>query len=140
MKIESIEKEMATYSSILAWRIPWTEEPGGLQSMGLQRVRLDWATNTKLLLGQCMLYVHLKIHVPFKFKISISRLLYYNLFFIHQSLPFHTSKCLLYLIPNVVLSLSNCAQKSFKGQCFRPGLIQDHLLHLVVLSVTSLLI
>ena len=32
------EKGMATYSSILAWRIPWTEEPGGLQSMGLQRV------------------------------------------------------------------------------------------------------
>ena len=30
---------MATHSSILAWRIPWTEEPGGLQSMGLQRVR-----------------------------------------------------------------------------------------------------
>ena len=35
------EKEMATHSSILAWRIPWTEEPGGLQSMGLQRVRHD---------------------------------------------------------------------------------------------------
>ena len=32
------EKGMATYSSILAWRIPWTEEPGGLQSMGSQRV------------------------------------------------------------------------------------------------------
>ena len=32
------EKGMATHSSILAWRIPWTEEPGGLQSMGLQRV------------------------------------------------------------------------------------------------------
>ena len=32
---------MATHSSILAWRIPWTEEPGGLQSMGLQRVRHD---------------------------------------------------------------------------------------------------
>ena len=31
-----MEKEMATHSSILAWRIPWTEEPGGLQSMGLQ--------------------------------------------------------------------------------------------------------
>ena len=40
----SLEKEMATLSSILAWRIPWTEEPGGLQSMGLQRVRHDWAT------------------------------------------------------------------------------------------------
>ena len=35
---------MATHSSILAWRIPWTEEPGGLQSMGLQRVGHDWAT------------------------------------------------------------------------------------------------
>ena len=35
---DSLEKEMATHSSILAWRIPWTEEPGGLQSMGLQRV------------------------------------------------------------------------------------------------------
>ena len=35
----SLEKEMATPSSILAWRIPWTEEPGGLQSMGSQRVR-----------------------------------------------------------------------------------------------------
>ena len=33
-----MEKEMATHSSILAWEIPWTEEPGGLQSMGLQRV------------------------------------------------------------------------------------------------------
>ena len=35
---DSLEKEMATHSSILAWRIPWTEEPGGLQSMGSQRV------------------------------------------------------------------------------------------------------
>ena len=35
---DPLEKEMATYSSILAWRIPWTEEPGGLQSMGSQRV------------------------------------------------------------------------------------------------------
>ena len=36
---DALEKEMATHSNILAWRIPWTEEPGGLQSMGLQRVR-----------------------------------------------------------------------------------------------------
>ena len=35
------ELEMATHSSILAWRIPWTEEPGGVPSMGLQRVRHD---------------------------------------------------------------------------------------------------
>ena len=38
---DPLEKGMATHSSILAWRIPWTEEPGGLQSMGLQRVRHD---------------------------------------------------------------------------------------------------
>ena len=38
---DPLEKEMATLSSILAWRIPWTEEPGGLQSMGLQRVGHD---------------------------------------------------------------------------------------------------
>ena len=36
---DPLEKEMATHSSILAWKIPWTEEPGRLQSMGLQRVR-----------------------------------------------------------------------------------------------------
>ena len=35
---DSLEKEMATHSSVLAWRIPWTEEPGWLQSMGSQRV------------------------------------------------------------------------------------------------------
>ena len=38
---DALEKEMATTSSVLAWRIPCTEEPGGLQSMGLQRVEHD---------------------------------------------------------------------------------------------------
>ena len=38
---DALEKEMATHSSILAWKILWTEEPGGLQSMGLQRVGQD---------------------------------------------------------------------------------------------------
>ena len=41
---DPLEQEMATHSSILAWKIPWTEEPGGLQSMGWQRVRQDLAT------------------------------------------------------------------------------------------------
>ena len=40
---DPLEEEMATHSSILAWRIPWAEEPGGLQSMGSQRVGHDWA-------------------------------------------------------------------------------------------------
>ena len=38
---DPLEKEMAPHSSILAWKIPWTEEPGGLQFMGLQRVGHD---------------------------------------------------------------------------------------------------
>ena len=42
---DPLEKEMATHSSILAWKIPWMEKPGRLQSMGLQRVGHDWATS-----------------------------------------------------------------------------------------------
>ena len=53
---DPLKKEMATHSSILAWEIPWTEEPGGLQSMGLQRARHDQAhTNT---------HTHIHIHIP----------------------------------------------------------------------------
>ena len=43
---DPLEKGMATQSCILAWRIPWTEEPGRQQSMGSQRVGPDWSTNT----------------------------------------------------------------------------------------------
>ena len=46
---DPLEKEMATHSSTLAWEVPWMEEPGGLQSMGSQRVRHDWVTS----LSQC---------------------------------------------------------------------------------------
>ena len=44
---DPLKKETATHSSILAWEIPWTEEPDGLQSMGLQRAGPDLATNQK---------------------------------------------------------------------------------------------
>ena len=43
---DPLEKGMATHSSVLTWRILWTEKPGGLQSMGLQRVKHNWAINT----------------------------------------------------------------------------------------------
>ena len=43
---DPLEKGMAIHSSILAWRIPWTEEACGRQSMGFRRVRYDWVTNT----------------------------------------------------------------------------------------------
>ena len=46
---DPLEKDMATHSSILAWGIPRTEEPGELQSVGPQRVKHDWATNTHIL-------------------------------------------------------------------------------------------
>ena len=43
---DPLERSMATHSSIFAWRIPWTEEPGRLQSRGSQRITHDWATDT----------------------------------------------------------------------------------------------
>ena len=48
-----LEKGMATHSSILAWRIPWTEEPGGLQSMGSQRVGDNGVTNRQPCASRC---------------------------------------------------------------------------------------
>ena len=44
IQVWSLDSEMATHSSILGWEIPWTKEPGGLQSVGSQRVRHDWTT------------------------------------------------------------------------------------------------
>ena len=47
---DPLEKEMATHSSILPWKIPWTEQSGGLQSMGSQRVGYDYVFNTHKML------------------------------------------------------------------------------------------
>ena len=55
---DPLEKGMAIHSSILAWRIPWTEEPSGLQSMGSQRVGHDWSTNTFTFFPWIILIVH----------------------------------------------------------------------------------
>ena len=55
---DPLEEEMATQSSILAWRIPWTEEPGRLQSMRSQRVRHRWATNTFTFIYQYIINVY----------------------------------------------------------------------------------
>ena len=69
---DPLEKEMVTHSNILAWKIPWMEEPGRLQFMGSQKVRHNWATNTHFLKGlgliflpcsQCCLFSkHVSIH------------------------------------------------------------------------------
>ena len=50
---DPLEEEMATFSSILAWKTPWTEEPEGLQSMGLQTVGHDWASACRSLKWRC---------------------------------------------------------------------------------------
>ena len=47
LKSKSVNEEMANHSNIIAWRIPWTAEPGRLQFMELQKVRHDWATNSE---------------------------------------------------------------------------------------------
>ena len=51
---DPMKKEMATHSSILAWRIPWAEGLGGLQSMGSQRVGHEWPTNTHSVYSACL--------------------------------------------------------------------------------------
>ena len=56
---DPVGKELATHSGILAWRIPWTEEPGRVVSMGLQRVGHNWATNTHT-------HTHIQGHIPCK--------------------------------------------------------------------------
>ena len=61
-----LEEEMATHSSILAWEIPWTEEPGGLQSMGLQRVRHHLATKPAPSPPPPPLYMQWNITQPLK--------------------------------------------------------------------------
>ena len=53
---DPLEKEMATHSNILAWRITWMGEPGRLQSMGSKRVGHDWATFTFTLISQMLLF------------------------------------------------------------------------------------
>ena len=55
---DPLEKKMATKSSILTWKIPWTEETGGLKSMGSQRVGHDWVTSSFLLGWLTPLFPH----------------------------------------------------------------------------------
>ena len=69
-----LEKGTATHSSILAWKIPWTEGPGGLQSMGSQRVRHDLAT---FAYNHIYPYIYSHIQNEFSFKCTFVRLFNY---------------------------------------------------------------
>ena len=80
---DPLEDEMTTHSSILAWKIPWTEEPGGLQSVGSQRVRYNWDTHTVYLR-----YVNSQIIIQFKVSLSFGKsqeLRVYNAMATHSS-------------------------------------------------------
>ena len=68
------KKEMATHSSTLAWKIPWTEEPGRLQCMGSQRVRHDWVTSlivriwkVRVKTDTCTVMIHSPLGVKVRF-------------------------------------------------------------------------
>ena len=52
---DSLEKGMATHSGILDWRIPWTEESGGLKFMGFQTIKHNGATKTQAVLSKCLI-------------------------------------------------------------------------------------
>ena len=78
---DPLEKGLTAHSSILAWRIPWTEEPGGLQSMESQRVGQDWVTNTFIFtIFHCIYVPHLYSFILFSLTCIIS-------------LNFHNSLC-----------------------------------------------
>ena len=72
--IVPLEKEIATHSRILAWTIPWTEDPGGLQSLGSQRVRHDWVT--ELNWTELNTYLHIILSVCYYFFLTFPSLFF----------------------------------------------------------------
>ena len=83
---DSLEKEMATHSSTLAWRIPWTKGSGGVQSMGLQRIGHDWVTNTWIGFLFIVTLINLRYsYITFYLKVTTSIDGYAMLFFKNSS-------------------------------------------------------
>ena len=98
----NLEKEMAICSSILAWEIPWTEEPGGLQSMGLQRVQHDSATT----------------YINYRFQETVS------LWLLHRSLDFvPKASCHTSCSPNAASSEGPGLPSNLKKSCSHPPAI-----------------
>ena len=73
-----LEQEMAIHSGILAWEIPWTEEPGGLQSMGLEKVRYGWVAehmHAHTHIFSLIIFIKLGNHTYQIFKILLRRVI-----------------------------------------------------------------
>ena len=71
---DPLEEEMTTHSSILAWRILWTEDPGGLQSKGWRRVRHTWGTNNIEMLSSRHILIPWKMIVAFFPLLEVAKL------------------------------------------------------------------
>ena len=84
-----LEKEMATHSSILAWKIPWTEDSGRLQSMGSQSVGHNWATSLHFTASTCPFSVSASPFLPYKWvhQYHFSRFHIYALIFAPHFCP-----------------------------------------------------
>ena len=91
---DPLKKRIATHCSIFAWRIPWTEEPDGLQSMESQRVGYDWATNDSL---SIILYVVCK-HIHTQIFVNKLKNFHYTAMFLCSKICFSLT-CLSSLIP-----------------------------------------
>ena len=108
---DPLEESMATHSSILAWRIPWTEEPDGLQSMESQRVRHSWVTKHTLLLiiynNNFMYNIQYYIHYTF----------YYILYFVYCMLYMQIYTMQLFIYNNI--NIYNQKIKDILRCCWR---------------------
>ena len=109
---DPLEKGTATHSSILAWRIPWTEEPGRLQSMGSQRVRHDWRTFTFTYVGQSLLLTDKflsKSHSEHKNLMTQVKAMLRD-----RKLAFHTSRLHIPFSPlNIVIQFPKCCERKY---------------------------
>ena len=109
---DPLEKGMTTHSSILAWRIPWTEEPGGLHSIGSRRVGHDWATkqqqwdiylilsriNMQQRLGDLTNMERARSQLFCGKSIIFSMLLYFNIFDTFNKWYYYTIICIILFI------------------------------------------
>ena len=112
---DPLEKGMASHFSILAWRIPWTEEPGGLQFMGSQRVRHNWATNMSTLLHHWVWYSRKS-----RLGVQSPEL---GFFLFHHMSSLAPSSILSVLLPSSFTSIHPSV--SFLGPSFPPPLLND---------------
>ena len=105
---DPLEKEMATHSSTHAWKIPWMEKPGGLQSMGSERVGHDWVTSLHILYwcfsfwltSLCIIgssFIHL---IRTGSNVFFLMAEWYSIVYIYHSFPIHSSADG-YLLPSV---------------------------------------